>query len=426
MDQQPEPVRREDHGLGQGSAFITWALSSLALLAMTVWGLTVGSWPLIASRATAPVFYLDLQTTLAQSQCWLSGYSGAPYESCGIPLPAGPYNYPPAAFLVAAGLRLTLDDLTTVGAALAMLWTVSAIAFLWAVSRRFSWLAVVFTSVVLASPGASLMLERGSNESLVWILCAGAMTAFWFGRWWLPGLFVSLGILFKFFPLGLAAMFLMPRTKQGWKDSRWVIVLPIVAASATMPFIVWQSGRVPRPIGDAFGAVTFVHFFQAALAWLFGDSSLLDYPESRVTTLAVAASGLVFIGLVSVLWAVLRSWTWKMRPSDARESSIVPSAATIVLVYLSGTNYDYRLAILAFAVAPLWLIMSRQEDRAPRAFTAAVLVALVAGTWLSLPWPRLVQVAGDLCLLVGVLGLAVLCLLMISAAGSHLPARKPT
>lgn len=368
---------------------------------------------------------MDLRTTLAQSQCWLSGFSGAPYEACGIPLPAGPYNYPPAAFLMASRLGLTLENLNAVGACLVILWTLAAIAFLWVVSRHFAWPAIVLTALVLASPGASLMLERGSNESLVWMLSAGAMSAFWYRRWWLPSILVSLAILLKFFPVGLATLFLLPLPKRGRGKSRWVIVLPIVAASVTLPFIIWQSGRVPRPIGDAFGAVTFVHFAQAGIAWLRGESSLLDYPESRVTTSAVILAGMLFLALVAAVWAVVRRWKWVLGASDVRQWSVVSTAATVILVYLSGTSYDYRLVVLAFAIAPLWLMMRLQKAGGPRTLVTVVLICLSASTWLSIPWPRPIQVVGDVCLLVGVIGLAVLALLLVLAPGAPLSSRAP-
>jgi|GEM_PF-3500208 len=385
MGDQPETAGR--------GWLVGWLAISGALSAITLLGVALDAWPLIASRAATAFTYVDLNTVLAQSECAQAGVSGAPYSECSLPMPAGVYNYPPASFILAFLLRLDTHDVSWVGSALAVLWTCAAICLLFWVGRRFGLKAVLLAGLVLLAPGTTLMLQRGSNESLVWMSVAIATMASFAGRRWLASSFIALGTLLKFFPFGMVLLFI-PALRRGRAKPLAYMVPIALAVLVTLPFLWLQSGRIPRPVGDAFGAAVFVHYFESLQGALLEGGSLMNAPEASPSTGDVAIAALVFLALlVCVLLAITRmSWTV---PDETTRGFALGASAMLVVIYLSGTHYDYRLTFLVFGVVALTGIARAQASERARWLVMLAATTMSISTWMSIPMPRLVQVVGD-------------------------------
>lgn len=188
----------------------------------------------------------------------------------------------------------------------------------------------------------------------------------------------------KVFPAGALAAY-----GPNFRKQKVAIVLFLLTAAGGGVYIGAElniiRSRTPQPTEAAFGAAVLVRQF--------------DLPAGRVFGFAA------FICMSAILFMLLRrkplgrlskaaSVLSRDIQADVIASSLIAfGAGPLVLAYLLGSNYDYRLIFTIPLVAGLLRVRTGAVAR-------ALLVGIILASWMAYPMPTPIQFVGDLVLLV--------------------------
>lgn len=208
-------------------------------------------------------------------------------------------------------------------------------------SRR----ALLVSFLISISTGTWLLIERGNFDVLIVVLL-GLATLF-LGSRLAPLGIILLGVsaLMKFYTLPLLFVYVLITRKKSLQIFSAVIalsVLPIIMVDLT------HLQGLARPTFVAFGLPLPGHWLNFLLGQL-NISFLIPEFWSYILGFALVVSVWLFIKVllgnsmpvVSIFHPAIKSWVSR---------SFLFFASTYVLCFLLGTNYDYRLIYLTFAL----------------------------------------------------------------------------
>lgn len=325
---------------GPALAFLAICGAVAAGIALAGWRET---WSLFGFRPLVPVF-ADLRTVQAGLVAAAQGLDPQ------LTNPGDPWgrtmNYP-AVWLEIGRLlhwRSETAYLASI-AALAGAWLACCLDLL----RRYpSWWLL---GVIVSGAGA-LLVERGNNDMAVFVLLYGAALAA--GRW-PAALLVPAATLLKVYPV--VALGAQVR-------SRRVLIAAAALAGTALALLLPQLAAIragtPASLANSYGA--------AISAAVLARHGLVLAPLALAA--ATVAGGLALSALAPPLF--------RGKAGRREQALFLTGAAIFLATFVAGTNFDYRLASLAFCV-PLILGL---ENMAMRWLLSAGLVLAVNQPWL--------------------------------------------
>jgi hypothetical protein len=325
------------------------ALAFLAICAAVGTGIALAgwreTWSLFGFRPLVPVF-ADLRTVqagLAAAAQGLDPQVSNPGDPWGRTM-----NYP-AVWLDIGRLlhwRSETAYLASI-AAMAAAWLACCLHLL----RRYpSW----WLLAVIASGAGALLIERGNNDMAVFaILYLAALAA---GRW-PAALLVPAATLLKVYPV--VALCAQLRSRRVLIAAG--ILSGVVLALLSPELAAIRAGTPATPT-NSYGATT--------------SAAVLARHGFALAPLALAATTIAGGLALSVLAPPL----FRAGAARREQALFLTGAAIFLATFVAGTNFDYRLACLAFCVPQVL----RLENIAMRGLLGAGLVLAVNQPWLVL------------------------------------------
>lgn len=364
-------------------------LPALLVGVVSTWAAINDSWHWLRVRHAFGSTYADLRQVTATASCIARNPDWSMASATCDPFGRS-FNYP--SFWARGFATLGLDE----GSTRAIAWTflalfVSAIFVIsllsiWSVRPRLPLAGVVLAA---CAPPTWLALERGNIDVVVFAIVVWAALASLLDRRSISAVLLAIATLAKLFPVGAALIPLRDRRQD--PRSLWIFagltVLGIAFMVNELPLI---NQRTPQPTGAAFGAAL---LFQVALNRL--DSPFPSLAPRVLGVLLFATVLLTYRAMLRVrLPRIDRSITDAVDDitRDRISSTLVlAGGGPLIVAYLAGTNFDYRLI---FAI-PLVAGLCRRQT--PRVDPCNLLMgAVLLQMWLSYPMPVPIQLVSDL------------------------------
>lgn len=205
----------------------------------------------------------------------------------------------------------------------------------------------LFLLAALLSNAPLLLIERGNNDLLVFVLLYGLATV----RWWAGGLvFLPAAVVFKLYPV-FALLAVALRRPPGYFLCALLLAGGALALLAGELALIGQA--TPRSVGMSYG-----------------------WPGTLAMTRSSPFAGMVFSLLLVLLAAATGYVVTRRGPAPAgdpgTDALFLVGASVYCGSYLVAANWDYRLAMLIFCVPAL----ARGEVGSPR-IARWLLVALL-------------------------------------------------
>ncbi len=282
------------------------------------------------------------------------------------------FNYPRIWYLLAY-TGLSQDDTLWMGIALLLLFFGSVFAVFKDIDPR----TVPLLLLILFSPAAMLLYERGNVDLLIFALCAFA-AALAAKRAGVSAALLLLASLLKLYPiLGLGSLV--------FKGSRLFVRLALLVLVPLLVYLAWNSRNTQaawslteRDSQISYGVNVFAMQFRPAIkyyyqAWLHRGDAV-----RAANTLSYIGAGLVLV-LSSGLG--LRAAAQRELPEGPHLNPFWMGAGIYTGTFLLGNNWDYRLVFLAF-MAPQLVEWSRQTSvRNVRVAARLVLGLAILSCW---------------------------------------------
>ncbi len=321
-------------------------------LVILVGGVVLNSWPHILGFDQPDSTFYDLQVLLFQADQMTNRIDLAVYAAD----PSSTYlpNYPSLVPWILSLMSIGMGALFPFGISLVLIFS-AAIAIFWSWTlnekeRGEKLLSTTLALFLVFSPPTILAFERGNYDLAVFVAASMALalsTRYPF----ISSAMLSLTALMKLFPLGLVLMFATQKKRF------MLISIPILSLLTYSIFrfeeLAYVSKNTPRPQSAAFGQ--FVPAGEVAV-------------HTELSTIELAAIWLGFHAFVALTYfQVFRKASGLLNSRDVAKKLLESSLATnlviggtglLLLVYLVGNSYDYRLIFVLFPVMGLAKVLS--------------------------------------------------------------------
>ena len=276
------------------------------------------------------------------------------------------FNYP-AFWRLFFYTNITQEDTIWIAVSMIILLFISVILF----PQKLSLTGGIWMLLIIFSPAAMLLYERGNADLIVFFICAMAVLATGYSASLTTGLLVF-GSIVKMFPLFGITVLLKETRQKFWKLVAGSILFMIVYSLLTFQSQSAAWNTTMRGDGLSYGTFVFVTrfnpYFQQYLP------GLLSYDQWRLL-FEILAIGLI----LSVLIPAVRNVSLPVL-DDRNLAAFRMGASIYVGTFLLGNNWDYRLAFLIFLIPQLsqWFYL---ENKKQRYVAIGVMLAVILSCW---------------------------------------------
>jgi hypothetical protein len=327
-----------------------WTLSLLpsGILLLGAWVATqLGSWAWLSGSDYVPD-YSDLRQITSTADCIASNESWSLLSPTCDPNGRA-YNYPSIWARAFAVIGVGQSDTGPVGVALIVLLatTVGLLSLVVLRGQQSTSRFLVWVGAAV-SPPLWLAMDRGNSDIIVLgvVSCAALLALARIPI--LPGLTVATAGLLKVFAFGSGAMLLGMRRHRLWT---------LVAFGAGTAIALWLlrpelaliSARTPRSDWMSFGVSVIPIRLQHVLPGLEGNGRAIG-----LAAVAVFLLGLCVVLMAIALRPVRTAWLSTARgiaQGEAASVFFLAGSGAVLVAYLVGTSYDYRLMFCLLAIA---------------------------------------------------------------------------
>lgn len=399
---------------------MTASLPALLVGMIAIWAVVNDSWKWLRVTHAFGSTYADLRQVTATASCIIADPSWTMESATCDPFGRA-YNYPSLWARGFAALGLGTGSTEAIAEAFIALF----VAALFVISLLSMWpsrrgLPVLGVALAAVAPPTWLALERGNIDVLVFVVVVLAILASIRDKRSASAVLLAVGGLAKIFPAGAGLILLRDREEHPRAFLLFVGLMAFGSAFvvAELPLI---NRRTPQPTDAAYGAAL---LFQSA----WKHVNLLNW------SVAPRLLGIVLFAIVLLAYVALL----RFRPSrstraitDAIESLardrialtlVLAGGGPLIVSYLVGTNFDYRLIFGIPLVAGLGRIGIRGVGPA-----VLLMGSVIMQMWLTYPVPTSIQQVSDFAwvFVAPAIGLVMLALIvpeMMSKKGALAPA----
>jgi hypothetical protein len=318
---------------------------------------------------TAKDTFLDFQLIPGSAESFRQGFEPT------INNPFDPaqriFNYP-AFWRLFFYTGITVKDTIWFGVSMILLFFLGVFLF----PGRLSIASVIGMLLVIFSPAAMLLYERGNVDLAVFFICALTVYAESYSSN-MAALVIVFGSIVKMFPFfGVTIL---------WKESKrkfWLLFSICLAVLLIYMVLTWDSVKASwnttmRGNGLSYGTNVFVTRYWVAI------SNVLTRWFTLQQTDLVLKYGPLIVALVLLLAIFLLALVsaQNFEFTDERNMAAFRMGAAIYAgTFLLGNNFDYRLAFLIF-VMPQLVEWTRLSNKTFQAFAWAGIVLILLSCW---------------------------------------------
>ena len=245
---------------------------------------------------------------------------------------------------------------------------------LFAFTGRLRKVTAVVLAAALCSPAVMFGLERGNTDLLMFAIVAAGLWFFPRSPWAFLATVIA-AFLLKLYPIAAAAPLLLLDRKLGLKLAAVAAIVVVLYIVLTWDDIQFILSNTPRSTDYSFGVEVLWRSLPDRNAGLREIISYLTYP---------AAAVLVIAG-----YYIARSTRLDSGSGDYL-AAYYAGAAVYIVVFLFGTNWDYRLVFLLFTIPQLVEWIKTASNRICW-ISYGTLVFILAVLWKSMLFQWLLQ-----------------------------------
>jgi hypothetical protein len=329
--------------------------------------------------------YSDLTSVLNASDCFKSigsqVYSSS--DRCG-------YQY--GLFLLRFINFFHLGDVSPFALGGIFVLLVGAITALIAGRSALTPRTAILNSILILSPGAWLLFERGNFDLLIILLLSVTILTLNTKYSLLGALALVCTVLMKFYTLPLVLLYLI------YERLKWNRLLLAIASISTIPFIlsdIRAASSHPNPMFAAFGLPLpglWINFF----SWRFSLGFNIGMLSQYVVGIIIFALGVLYYRFDKRA-AKYRELEKSIKFASVLDERIFLFASfTYLSCFLAGSNFDYRLIFLSISL----LILNKSISLESK--TKFLIFMEIASVWFTYFYfgatgaiPVLVSIAGN-------------------------------
>jgi hypothetical protein len=318
---------------------------------------------------TAKDTFLDFQLIPGSAESFRQGFEPT------INNPFDPaqriFNYP-AFWRLFFYTGITVKDTIWFGVSMILLFFLGVFLF----PGRLSTASVIGMLLVIFSPAAMLLYERGNVDLIVFFICALIVYAESYSSN-VAALIIAFGSIVKMFPFFGVTLF--------WKESKskfWLLFSICLAVLVVYMVLTWGSVKASwnttmRGDGLSYGTNVFVTRYWVAISkaltkWFTSPQADLIL---KYAPLLIALFLLIGIFLLALFSAQNVEFT-----DERNMAAFRMGAAIYVGTFLLGNNFDYRLAFLIF-VMPQLVEWTRLSNKTFQTLAWAGIVLVLLSCW---------------------------------------------
>jgi hypothetical protein len=203
------------------------------------------------------------------------------------------------------------------------------------------------------------LLERGNIDVVIFVLLVASALLYLLRARMASGVSLAIAVLLKLFPIGAAPMLLIDRPHR-----KLVLIvfgaLLVIDATLLAPELASIAARTPSSSGNSFGSAVLPIWVAPQLRLLGLDllPPFLNPTQARVIGLSLFFLVFAIIAAITLRtsWSIASSWSRLSLAIQADRTAsvlVLLGGGSIVMAYLLGTNYDYRLVFLIPLIAGL-------------------------------------------------------------------------
>lgn len=362
------------------------ALPGAAVGALALWAEARSAWPLLGEQPLGRTFG-DLRAVTAAAGC--AARPGWSVRSPTCDPFHRPYNYPTVWARVGAFFGVNPGSTDAIGIALIVLFALTVVV-LGVVARSSDRPVLGPVAMLLAAvgPPSLFALERGNIDIVVFAVVVAGIVSSVRGAPTLAAVLFGLAVPLKIYPLGATPALLLDRPRR----RRPLIVFAVVALGGlalTAPELPFIAAGTPQYAPGSFGASVLPIFLDKWLGHLHSP-----VVERAAGLLLFTAGTLVALwatrpGAGSRFAAGWRRFLDTVRADTTAAVLVAAGGGCVLVAYIVGTSFDYRLIFLIPVVAGL----ARIRPGAARATVPAIVLTLLL-MYITYPTNRF-QYAGD-------------------------------
>ncbi len=358
---------------------------SLVVFAIAMYLVANDDWHLMGIEHAFGVTYADLRYLTATSECFRQNPEWSLLSVTCDPF-GRPNNYPSPWVWLFAALRADQSSTEAIAVFYILLFSMSVAAFTWGaiVGKPRPTMSAAIMCLIVLAPATWFAIERGSNEIVVFAGIALAWALFSHGMRRSSALLLGILTVLKFFPAGALAAYV-----PGIRHQKAALTLFMLVAAGGL-FLIREElniirSRTPQPTDAAFGAAVLARQLDLPAGRVFGFAIFICMVGALILLLRRKPTGR--------LWAEVIVLSRDIRVDGIASSLIAFGAGPLVLAYLLGSNYDYRLILTIPLIAGFLRVRSG-------AIARTLVVGIISASWMAYPMSPAIQFAGDLIWLV--------------------------
>jgi hypothetical protein len=257
-------------------------------------------------------------------------------------------------------------------------------------------LGVATMTVSAISTAALLAIERGNSDIVILAMVVAAATCQSRRRHVVSALLAGSAAALKVFPLGAVIIFMRPGRSRQRALSIWGVTV-LVGALFVVPELPTIIQRTPTSIYNSFGA----QLLPAAVT----EVAFRQLPAAVVQLVSILIFALVIVSWIVFLRRFDENYISEAIAPLAREALssalFLAGSGCVILAYLAGNSFDYRLLFLLLPIAGL--IRSRSDVGRGLALLVSMVLATPALT--AMAWPPITRLlAPDLAVATVIVG----------------------
>jgi hypothetical protein len=277
-------------------------------------------------------------------------------------------NYP-RIWLAPAALHLGQSATAALGVLFAALFIASTLLFMGPLQVGEG----LFLAAVLVSPPILLLIERGNNDSLIYVLLAIALLLWRSAnrtRWTLGRALILVAAIAKLYPILALIAFLRQRTRKSMLAALLIVLAFATYAILTFHDLILVSGSTPRRVVVSYGA----NVLPSALdqIWPLWHSSATG--SIRLVVHVGVLATLVGLGLYLAIYRS-NQLVHGLKEDFYADAFVVGGAIYVGTFLLIGNNFNYRLIFIILTL-PFLFHAARQGSWFARG-TLGVILALL-------------------------------------------------
>lgn len=354
---------------------LLWALvPALAIGLLAGWAAVSQSWAALGIRPRH-LSFRDLRGVTHNAECvwdpnWMVGAGCDPFNR--------PYNLPSFWAKGSALLGINQDSTEIIGLSFIVIFAlcVGAIAAV-ALRDRPPMAIVILMTAAVVSPPALLLLERGNVDVVIFLLLtASALLYLWRARL-ASGATIAIAALLKLYPIGAAPMLLIDQPRRKLVLAAFAMLIAIDAILLA-PELAAIAATTPSSTGAAFGSAVLPNWLSPMMGFPRPDPALA---RGIGFSLFLLIFSIVAVIMLRTSWPVASSWSRLSGAIHADRTAsvlVLLGGGTIVMAYLVGASWDYRLVFLI----PLIAGLARVDWKRSR-LAIPLAVVLVAQLWVT-------------------------------------------